>query len=69
MGFRQENTIYVINYIKHNDELSDKCRGINANRITEICFEYAGKHKDEFGNRFVLELHDVFWNEVATALE
>lgn len=64
LAFKLENTKYIIRHIKNNDELLDKCRSIGKDKLEQFCFEYARKHNDEFGNRFILELYDVFWEKV-----
>ena len=64
LAFKLENTKYVIRYIKQNDELLAKCRAAGKDGIEEVCFDYARKHNEEFGNRFILELYDVFWEKV-----
>ena len=64
LAFRIENTKYVIRYINGNDELLAGCRKAGKNGIEQYCFDYARKHNDEFGNRLILELYDVFWEKV-----
>ena len=64
LAFRIENTKYVIKYINNNDELLARCRKAGKAGIEEECFQWAREHNDEFGNRFILELYDVFWEKV-----
>ena len=64
LAFRIENTKYVIRYINNNDELLARCRKAGKDGIEEECFQWAREHNDEFGNRFILELYDVFWEKV-----
>lgn len=64
LAFRIENTKYVIRFINGNDELLARCRRAGKDGIEEECFKYAREHNDEFGNRFILELYDVFWEKV-----
>lgn len=68
LAFRIENTKYVIMFIKHNEELLERCRQAGKDGIEQACFDYARKHNDEFGNRFILELYDVFWEKVWYAI-
>lgn len=64
LAFKLENTKYAINFILHDDELLERCRQAGKDGIEQACFNYARKHNDEFGNRFILELYDVFWEKV-----
>jgi len=64
LAFKLENTKYIIRYVKGNEELLDKLRRAGKDGIEEECFKYAREHNDEFGNRFILELYDVFWEKV-----
>ena len=64
MAFKLENTKYVIKYIKSNDERLAEARQAGKQGIEEWAFGYARKHNDEFGNRLILELYDVFWDKV-----
>ena len=64
LAFRIENTKYVTRYINNNDELLARCRNAGKDGIEEECCQWAREHNDEFGNRFILELYDVFWEEV-----
>lgn len=63
LAFRIENTKYVIKYINNNDELLARCLRAGKEGIEEECFQWAREHNDEFGNRFILELYDVFWEK------
>lgn len=69
MEFTEENTLYVIDYIKQHKELLKKCIGAGKKGIEEECFSYARKHNDEFGDRFILELYDVSWRRVWSAIK
>lgn len=69
MEFTEENTLYVIDYIKQHKELLGKCIEAGKKGIEEACFEYARKHNDEFGDRFILELYDVSWRRVWSAIK
>lgn len=66
MRFRLENTKYIIKYVKRssNDVLLDRLRNAGKDGIKDEAFKWANEHNDEFGNRFVIELHDVFWDKV-----
>lgn len=64
LAFKLENTKYAIKYINNNDELLERCRKAGKEGIVEECFQWAMEHNDEFGNRFILELYDVFWEKV-----
>ena len=68
LAFKLENTKYAINFIRHDDELLERCRQAGKDGIEQACFNYARKHNDEFGNRFILELYDVFWDKVWYAI-
>lgn len=64
LAFRLENTKYVIKHINNNDELLARCLRAGKEGIEEECFQWAREHNDEFGNRLILELYDVFWEKV-----
>lgn len=68
LAFKLENTKYAIMYIKHNEDLLARCIQASKDGIEEECFNYAREHNDEFGNRFILELYDVFWDKVWYAI-
>lgn len=68
LAFKLENTKYAILFIKHNEDLLADCRRAGKTGIEEECFNYARKHNDNFGNRFILELYDVFWEKVWYAI-
>ena len=69
LAFKLENTKYIIRHIKNNDELLAAARAAGKDRIEDWAFEYARKHNDEFGNRLILELYDVFWEKVWYAIK
>lgn len=62
--FKLENTQYVIKFIKNDPELLRECRAVGMDGLEEYCFNYAYRHGEEFGNRLVTELYDVFWRNV-----
>lgn len=64
MAFRLENTKYVIRYTKKHEELLARLLKAGKDGIQEEAFKWARQHNEEFGNRFILELYDVFWNKV-----
>lgn len=66
LAFKLENTKYVIRYAKRtgNEELLDKLRNAGKAGIKDAAFEWAEQHGEEFGNRLIIELHDVFWDKV-----
>lgn len=64
LAFRLENTKYVISYINNNERLLERCLNAGKSGIEKECFDYAYEHNEEFGNRLVLELYDVFWDKV-----
>ena len=69
LAFKLENSKYVVNYIKHHDDLLARCKRAGKDGIEEECFQWAREHNDEFGNRFILELYDVFWEKVWYAIK
>lgn len=64
LAFKLENTKYVIRYVKSNDELLARLQQAGKDGIEEEAFKWAREHGDEFGNRLILELYDVFWEKV-----
>ena len=62
--FRLENTRYVIQYIKNDPDLLRECRAVGKDGLEQYCFDYAYSHGEEFGNRLVTELYDVYWRSV-----
>ncbi len=64
LAFKLENTKYVIRYVKGNDELLARLQRAGKDGIEEEAFKWAREHGDEFGNRLILELYDVFWEKV-----
>ena len=64
LAFKLENTKYVIRYVKGNDELLARLQQAGKDGIEEEAFKWAREHGDEFGNRLILELYDVFWEKV-----
>ena len=64
LAFKLENTKYVIKYVKNNEELLSRLRKAGKSGIEEEAFQWARENNDEFGNRLILELYDVFWEKV-----
>ena len=69
LRFKLENTNYVIKYIKSKDELLAEARAAGKDGIRDWAFKYAEQHNEEFGNRLILELYDVFWDKVWYAIK
>lgn len=64
LAFKLENTKYVVSFIRANDTLLDKCRAAGRGGVEQVCFNYAKDHHEQFGNRLIIELYDVFWGKV-----
>lgn len=64
LAFKLENTKYVIQYTKTNDELLKRLISAGKNGIEAEAFKWAEEHDNELGNRFETELYDVFWEKV-----
>lgn len=63
MRIKMENTKYVVKYILKTDGLNQRCkRAENKEELFRMCWTWAEENNDEFGNRFISELYDVFWN-------
>jgi hypothetical protein len=66
MRFKLENTNYVIKYAKKigNEELLERLQNAGKSGIKDEAWKWAEEHNEEFGNRLIIELHDVFWDKV-----
>lgn len=64
LAFKLENTKYIVRHIKGNEQLLAEAREAGKAGIEEWAFDYATRHNDEFGNRLLTELYDVFWEKV-----
>lgn len=66
LAFKLENTKYVIKYARRNGngELLARLRNAGKSGIKDEAFKWANEHNEEFGNRLIIELHDVFWDKV-----
>ena len=71
MRFKLENTNYVIKYINRigNEDLKKRLQEAGKSGIKDEAWEYAKEHNEEFGNRLIIELHDVFWDKVWYAIK
>lgn len=69
LAFKLENTKYVIKYIKNDEDRLAAARAAGKSGLKEWAFEYARQHNEEFGNRLILELYDVFWDKVWYAIK
>lgn len=64
VGFRKENTQYVIKFINSNKKLAEQCKNQTAERIKSYCVQWALENDSMFGNRLIVELEDVYWKPV-----